>query len=99
MDPANEPDPSTPQLNQPIREDQVASIREAFASAGIVDQERRRQIAQSCVVRPLASLRDLSAAEGHRVLRRIKDNAAAKPREVGASDWDLRDEETWIDRL
>jgi len=85
--------------SQPIRDEQIAAIREAFTSAGIDSQERRQEITQSCVVRPLASLRELSAAEAHRVLKRVKDNAAAKPRAVGASDWDLREEETWIDKL
>src|SRR5688572_23019685 len=75
---------------QLIRDDQVLSIREAFASAGIDSQERRQEIAQSCVVRPLASLRELTAAEAHRVLKRIKETAAAKPRPEGASAWDLR---------
>lgn len=84
---------------QPIREDQVAAIREAFTLAGIDTQERRQQVAQSCVVRPLTSLRDLTAAEAHRLLKRMKENAAAKPRSANASDWDLRDEETWIDKM
>jgi acyl-CoA reductase-like NAD-dependent aldehyde dehydrogenase len=84
---------------QRIRDDQVAAIREAFTSAGIDSQERRKEIAQSCVVRPLASLRELTAAEAHRVLKRIKENSTARPRAIGASDWDLREEDTWIDKL
>lgn len=83
----------------PIRDDQVAAIRAAFTGAGIDSQDRRKEIAQSCVVRPLASLRELSAAEAHRVLKRIRDIAAAKPRPEGASSWDLREEDTWIDKL
>lgn len=82
-----------------IRDDQVLAIREAFTAAGIDSQERRQEVAQSCVVRPLASLRELTAAEAHRVLKRIRENAAAKPRATGASDWDLREEDTWIDKL
>lgn len=94
-DPAQNVGPS----EQPIRDDQVHTIREAFTAAGIESQERRQEIAQSCVVRPLASLRELTAAEAHRVLKRIKGNAAAKPRAAGASEWDLREEDTWIDKL
>jgi hypothetical protein len=83
----------------PIRDQQVAAIREAFAAAGIDNQERRQEIAQSCVVRPLSALRQLTAAEAHRVLKRIKEVADAKPRPEGASAWDLREEDTWIDKL
>lgn len=83
----------------PVRDDQVLAIREAFAAAGIDSQERRQEIAQSCVVRPLASLRALTAAEAHRLLKRINENAAAKPLVSGASSWDLREQDTWIDRL
>lgn len=97
--PEEEPVQSAGPAEHPIRDEQVAAIREAFATAGIDSQERRQEIAQSCVVRPLASLRELTSAEAHRVLKRIKAIAAAKPRAVGASDWDLREEDTWIDKL
>lgn len=85
--------------DKPIDDEQVSSIRAAFSAAGIHDQERRRQITQSCVVRPLSTLRELTAAEAHRVLKRIKDVAAPKLRPAGGSDWDLREEDTWIDKL
>lgn len=83
----------------PIREHQVSAIREAFAAAGIDSQDRRQEIAQSCVVGPLSALRELTAAEAHRVLKRIKEVTDAKPRPEGASAWDLRGEDTWIDKL
>lgn len=83
----------------PIQDHQVAAIREAFAAAGIDSPDRRKEISQSCVVRPVAALRELTAAEAHRVLKRIKEVAAAKPRPEGASSWDLREEDTWIDKL
>lgn len=87
--------PADPQIN----EYQITSIREAFTQAGIEDQSRRQEIVQSCTVRPIASLRELTAVEAHRVLARIKQIATAKPRPEGASSWDLREEETWIDKL
>lgn len=99
LDAEEVPGQSAGPSEQPIRDDQVLAIREAFTVAGIESQERRQEVAQSCVVRPLASLRELTAVEAHRVLKRIKGNAAAKPRAVGASDWDLREEDTWIDKL
>lgn len=97
--PDEEPAKSAGPAEIPIRDDQVLAIREALTAAGIDSQERRQEIAQSCVVRPLASLRELTAAEAHRVLKRIQENAAAKPRAEGASAWDLREEDTWIDKL
>lgn len=99
LGPAEATNRSTGSTEQPIRADQVAAIREAFTAAGISSQARRQEIAQSCVVRPLASLRELTAAEAHRVLKRIKENATAKPRPSSASAWDLREEDTWIDKL
>lgn len=99
MEPDAEPAVSAGPRQLMIRNDQVVAIREAFRSAGIDSQERRQEIAQSCVLRPLASLRELTAAEAHRVLKRIFENSTAKPRAAGASDWDLREDETWIDKL
>jgi hypothetical protein len=97
--PSDPPAESAGPAESPIRDQQVAAIREAFAAAGIDGQDRRQEIAQSCVVRPLAALRELTAAEAHRVLKRIKEVADAKPRPEGASSWDLREEDTWIDKL
>lgn len=98
-----EPDEDLPRdsgiTDKPIDDDQVSAIRAAFSAAGVHDQERRRQITQSCVVRPLSTLRELTAAEAHRVLKRINEAKAPKPRPAGASDWDLREEDTWIDKL
>jgi hypothetical protein len=99
LGPTGEPNRFTSYAEKPIRADQVTAIREAFTAAGIDDQMRRQEIAQSCVVRPLASLRELTAAEAHRLLKRIKEYATAKPRASGASAWDLREEDTWIDKL
>jgi hypothetical protein len=83
----------------PILEHQITAIREAFSHAGIDDQGRRQEIVQGCTVRPIASLRELTAAEAHRVVLRVKQIAYSKPRPEGASSWDLREEETWIDKL
>ena len=86
-------------VESPVQDHQVAAIREAFDAAGVDSQDRRKEITQSCVVRPVGALRELTAAEAHRVLKRIKEVAAAKPRPEGASSWDLREEDTWIDKL
>ena len=83
----------------PIRDDQVLAIRQAFASAGIESQDERQRIVQSTSIRPVSSLRELHAHEAHRVLQRIQQRLNAEPRSEGASAWDLREEDTWIDKL
>ncbi|WP_159803044.1 hypothetical protein [Arthrobacter zhaoguopingii] len=87
------------ELATPIRDDQVKAIREAFADAAIDDQDRRKEIVESAALRGVTSLRELHAHEARRVLQRIQEATATKSRPAGASDWDLREEDTWIDRL
>lgn len=99
LGPDKEPAENGGPAQQPIRDDQVLAIREAFAAAGIEGQEQRQQIVQSAAVRPIASLRELYAHEARRVLQRIQESAAARPRAAGASAWELREEDTWIDKL
>lgn len=86
-------------VDLPIRDDQIAAIRQAFDTAGIDDQSERRSIVQSVTMRQVDSLRQLHAREAHRVLQRLKQDLNAKPRLDGASAWDLREEDTWIDKL
>jgi hypothetical protein len=76
----------------PIRDDQVLA-------AGIESQNERQQIVQSTSIRPVSSLRELHAHEAHRVLQRIQQRINAKPSPEGSSAWDLREEDTWIDKL
>ncbi|BCW18383.1 hypothetical protein NtRootA9_10910 [Arthrobacter sp. NtRootA9] len=99
MEPNEKPTEPGGPIEQAIQDHQVKAIRKEFAAAGIDGQDRRREIVQSCVMRPITALRELSAAEAHRVLQRIRAVAAAKPRPEGASAWDLREEATWIDKL
>lgn len=99
LGPEEEPTENGGPAQQPIRDDQVLAIRKAFAAAGIEGQEQRQQIVQSAAIRPVASLRELYAHEARRVLQRIQESAAVKPRIAGASDWELREEDTWIDKL
>lgn len=94
----NSPQVEEPQ-SAPIRDEQVAQLRLAFEEAGITDQQERRAIVQSCVLRPVASLRELYATDARRVLKRISEHTSAAPRTAGASAWDTREEDTWIDKL
>lgn len=89
--------PSTlPEL--PIRPEQVEAIRAAFQKAGIVEQDHRKSLIESVVIREVASLHDLRAIEAHRILKRIEDRGSSGPKATGSA-WDTREEDTWIDKL
>lgn len=88
-----------PLQHMSISHEQVAQIRAAFTDAGIIKQNERKAIIESCVIRPVTSLRDLYATDVARVLRVILQRKDAKPRIAEGSAWDNREEETWIDRL
>jgi hypothetical protein len=90
------PEPSGP---TPIREDQIAEIRAAFEDAGITDQDERRELVESCVQRPAASLRELRATDARFILDRLAARTAARGATTTGSAWDQRDGDTWIDRL
>lgn len=91
------PSPAETYEPPPIRDDQIAELRLAFDAAGITDQAERKQVVQSAVTRPVESLRELRATDVRHVLARIAARGTASSR--GGSDWDQRDEDTWIDRL
>lgn len=93
------PEGQAPLQPMPITDDQIAQIRAAFADAGISEQNDRKAVIEACMVRPVASLRDLYATDAHRVLSLIRQRKEARPKVVGGSAWDNREEETWIDRL
>lgn len=92
------PETQAPLQPMPITDEQVLQIRAAFADAGINQQNERKAVIESCVVRPVNSLRDLYATDARRVLSLIRQRKEARPK-VGGSAWDNREEETWIDRL
>ena len=81
-----------------ITEQQIASIRRAFEEAGISSMEERQQLIESCVVRPVAGLRELQARDVRRILKRISDQQHRSAPTAGSA-WDNRDEDTWIDKL
>lgn len=87
----------------PIREDQIAQLREAFAGSGIDDMAARRELVENCVQRPTESLRDLRSTDVRFILERLKKLAAARSGDgstvATGSSWDQRDGDTWIDRL
>jgi hypothetical protein len=91
----SEPAPK-PLQDLPIRPEQVQQIREAFNNAGVTDQEDRKSLINSVIIRDVGSLRELHAVEVRRILLAIEQRT--KPKAVGSA-WDTREEDTWIDKL
>jgi DNA polymerase-3 subunit epsilon len=81
-----------------ISPEQIASIRNAFDSAGIADMAERQEIIQSCVIRRVSNIRELYSREVRQVLARI-EHWGRKSEAVSGSPWDNREEDTWIDKL
>ncbi|MDI2020001.1 hypothetical protein PJL18_00497 [Paenarthrobacter nicotinovorans] len=82
----------------PIKPEQIQMIRDAFEEAGVVNQNDRRALIESVVVREVASLRELKAVDARRILQRIEGLHSRKPASAGSA-WDNREEDTWIDKL
>ncbi|GLU61588.1 hypothetical protein [Paenarthrobacter ureafaciens] len=80
----------------PIRPEQIAQIREAFDKAGVSEQDERKSLINSVLIRDVASLRELYAVEVRRILQAIEQRT--KPKSTGTA-WDDREEDTWIDKL
>lgn len=90
--------PEAPEALQelPIRPEQIQQIREAFDKAGVREQEERKSLINSVLIRDVASLRELHAVEVRRILQAIEQRT--KPKSTGTA-WDNREEDTWIDKL
>lgn len=82
----------------PIKPEQVQAIRDAFEKAGMASQDDRKALIESVVVSEVASLRELKAVDARRILQRIEGLRRPKPTSTG-TDWDNREEDTWIDKL
>lgn len=96
---ATAPASAEPVAVPPITANQIGEIRQAFEGAELNDQLQRKVLVESVVIREVTSLRDLTALEGHRVLKRLRDSRSGVPRSSGGSAWDDREDETWIDKL
>ena len=70
----------------------------AFDAAGVTSMEERQQIIESCTIRPVANIRELLAKDVRPILSRIEQRKNSKGPATG-SDWDNREEDTWIDKL
>lgn len=91
--------PTSPVIEDPlISLEQIASIRNAFDSAGIASMTERQEIIQSCVIRKISNIRELYSRDVRQVLARI-EGWGRKSEATTGSAWDNREEDTWIDRL
>lgn len=95
-------DPEEPvhpvQRVEPLASDwQIDLLRKALDARGLTTMAERQQAVEAAAGRAVESLRGLTHEEALRVLSRLGQAPASKPR--AASAWDERDEDTWIDRL
>lgn len=81
-----------------ISPEQIASIRNAFETAGIADMAERQEVIQSCVIRKISNIRELRSRDVRQVLARI-ERWGRKSEPASGSAWDNREEDTWIDKL
>ena len=82
----------------PIADWQRDLIRKALDARGLAAVEERQRAVEAAVGRPVASLRGLTHDEAIRVLNSLGADAPSGDRS-GASSWDSRDADTWIDRM
>lgn len=80
----------------PIAEWQVNLLRTALDGKGLRDMEERQRAIEAAAGRSVSSLRDLTHDEALSVITRL---GSAPRATTGASAWDERGDDTWIDRL
>ncbi|MFD1861254.1 hypothetical protein EHW97_05125 [Aeromicrobium camelliae] len=96
----DDPPPPTvesPPPPAPIADWQVDLLRKALDARGLTTMDERQQAIQAAAGRPVTSLRALSHDEAMTVLTRLGQTRT--PNRSATSQWDDRDEDTWIDRL
>ena len=80
---------------EPITQWQVDLLRKALDARGLQTMEDRQQAIEDAAGRPVQSLRALTHDEAMTVLTKLRQGSQT----TGRSQWDERDEDTWIDRL
>lgn len=96
----NDPSPApveAAKATTPIADWQVDLLRKSLDVRGLTSMADRQQAIESAAGRAVESLRALSHDEGLQVLSRLGQQPSAG-RSV-SSQWDDREEDTWIDRL
>jgi len=91
------PPAEVPTAPTPIADWQVDLLRKALDARGLTSMSDRQQAIESAAGRTVESLRSLTHDEGLRVLSRLGQQPSAG--RSATSQWDDREEDTWIDRL
>jgi hypothetical protein len=86
-----------PKAPSPIADWQVDLLRKALDARGLTSMADRQQAVETAAGRAVESLRALTNDEGLQVLSRLGQQPSAG--RSAASQWDEREEDTWIDRL
>lgn len=91
------PAPADSPTSEGLADWQRAQLREALDASDVHSMAERQSLVEEVVGRPVAALRELTAAEARKLLESL---AARRTSAVAdGSSWDDRDEDTWIDRL
>lgn len=96
----DEPTPApveVPKTPAPIADWQVDLLRKALDARGLTSMADRQQAIESAAGRAVQSLRALTHDEGLQVLSRLGQQPSGG--RSATSQWDDREEDTWIDRL
>lgn len=93
-------EPSEPpaSADQPVREEQLQVIRREFERLGITSQTKRRDIIAATALREVSSLRELTSVEARRAINGLQSRKTTNNQNSGSA-WDLREQDTWIDRI
>jgi len=86
-----------PRAPAPIADWQVDLLRNALDARGLTSMAERQQAIVSAAGRSVESLRSLTHDEGMQVLSRLGQQQSSG--RSATSQWDDREEDTWIDRL
>lgn len=76
---------------------QIDGLRAALDRCGVDSMDDRQRLVVEIVGRPVAALKELTAAEAGRLRDELRRRAPG-PTGIGSA-WDQRDRDTWIDRL
>lgn len=91
------PEAPVPPAATSIADWQIDLLRKALNARGLTTMPERRSAIEAAAGRPLESLRALTHDEGLQVLSRLGQQQPSG--RSATSQWDDREEDTWIDRL
>lgn len=90
--------PTQVSARAPIADWQVDLLRNVLEARGLTSMSERQRTIEAAAGRSVESLRALTHDEAMRVLNRLGEHGGAASGRT-TSQWDDRDEDTWIDRL